>query len=114
MRKITSQIAAAFVAGVAKSNGNTRTDGQTLFLHGHAIARRDRGSLEISWAGWSTSTTRERINGVLSAFNSGFRVCLQDRTAHSWNFKTPDKKAVPMDSMDWHKVADVTLPAPAV
>ena len=45
--------------------GNTTTDGQSLFLHGNMIARWINGSdLEVTNAGWPTTTTRERLNGL--------------------------------------------------
>lgn len=46
------------------TQGNTHTDGNTLFLHGNAIARHTERGLEITMAGWETVTTRERLNGL--------------------------------------------------
>ena len=37
MRKVTEQIKQAFERGEAKTVGNTRTDGNTVWLHGNAI-----------------------------------------------------------------------------
>lgn len=66
MRKVSREIASAFIAGKRKTMGNTHTDGKTLWLHGNAIARRnDKGGIEISSAGWETVTTKERLNTVL-------------------------------------------------
>lgn len=41
MRKVSEQIARAFLNGQAKSVGNSSTDGKQLFLHGNLIARKD-------------------------------------------------------------------------
>lgn len=35
-----------------------------LFLHGNAIARRTATGIEISNGGWSSNTTKERLNGL--------------------------------------------------
>jgi hypothetical protein len=64
-RKVTEQAVNAFIAGNKYSNKNTMTDGETLFLHGHPIAKKVGGSILLSMCGWGTVTTRERLNGVL-------------------------------------------------
>lgn len=65
MRKVTKTVAAAFLAGKPATAANTKTDGRTLTLHGHAIAWRDEsGIITLTLAGWPTPTTRERLNGV--------------------------------------------------
>lgn len=68
MRNITKQIAAAFKAGIKKANGNTMTDGKSVWLHGNKIAENRNGVLFVSLAGWNTNTTRERVNGILCKF----------------------------------------------
>lgn len=68
MRKITQQIADAFKQGKSKSNGNTWTNGNLVFLHTNKIVERDEhGNIHMSLAGWNTATTRERLNGIASA-----------------------------------------------
>jgi hypothetical protein len=64
MRKVTDKITTAFLAGKAKSLGNTSTDGKSLFLHGNMIARHAGEKLEVTLAGWPTVTTRERLNAL--------------------------------------------------
>ena len=64
MRKVTQLISTAFKNNQKLSISNTMTDGQSVFLHGHRIAWKDEGKLQISMCGWPTVTTRERINGV--------------------------------------------------
>lgn len=69
MRKVTQKIKAAFEAGKSLTVGNTKTDGQTVWLHGNAIVKRDASGLVLaSLAGWNTVTTRERVNGI-AGFN---------------------------------------------
>jgi hypothetical protein len=68
MRKVTQQIKQAFERRESKTIGNTRTDGNTVWLHGNAIVKRDPdGLVRWSLAGWNTPTTRERVNGIANA-----------------------------------------------
>jgi hypothetical protein len=68
MRKVTQRIKEAFNKGTSLKVGNTRTDGQTVWLHGNAIVKRDPdGLVRWSLAGWNTPTTRERVNGIANA-----------------------------------------------
>jgi hypothetical protein len=92
MRKVTEQIKQAFDQREAKTVGNTRTDGNTVWLHGNAIVKRDSyGLVHASLAGWNTPTTRERVNGI-----TGLRF-------HQKNF-TPMLNDNEVDSYDWHSV----------
>ena len=64
-RKVTTQVVAAFLSRTACSVGNTHTDGNTLYLHGNAIAEhRTRGTIRVTLSGWNTTTTRERLSGL--------------------------------------------------
>lgn len=68
MRQVTQQIKQAFEQGKSLKVGNTETDGQTVWLHGNAIIKRDASGFVIwSLAGWNTPTTRERVNGIVNA-----------------------------------------------
>ena len=68
MRKVTAQIKKAFEEGKSLKVRNTETDGQTVWLHGNAIVKRDSdGLVRWSLAGWNTPTTRERVNGIANA-----------------------------------------------
>ena len=65
MRKVTKEVVSSFMHRQPKAVGNTTTDGDTLRLHGNAIARwTETGQLEVSFAGWGTVTTRDRLNGI--------------------------------------------------
>lgn len=65
MRKITETVTTAILNRQSRKVGNTHTDGNTLFLHGNAIARfNSDGNLEITNAGWATKTTKERLNAL--------------------------------------------------
>jgi hypothetical protein len=64
MRLVTQKIVSAFLRNECKRIGSTATDGHTIWLHGHAIARFENDGLWISDAGWPTNTTKERLNGL--------------------------------------------------
>lgn len=65
MRKITKEIVSAFMNHETKKIGNSRTDGMTLYLHDNAIAKWDaEGRLWVTNAGWWSTTTKERLNGL--------------------------------------------------
>ena len=89
MRKVTEQIKQAFFERKAKTIGNTHTDGESVWLHGNEIIKRDSSGL-IFWtlAGWNTPTTRERINGIL------------DVGVHQKNFE-PVLNGHTIDESDW-------------
>ena len=75
MRKITQEAINAFIAGVNFNKSNTNVERSplgevvVLKLHGNAIARYSEGdynnTLEVCDGGWSSNTTKERLNGLL-------------------------------------------------
>jgi len=71
MRKVTRETIRAFLAGKSRSVGNTSTDGTTLKLHGKVIAERRDGNVYVTLAGWGSSTTRERLNGLCKLLGLG-------------------------------------------
>lgn len=68
MRKITEDAIRAFIYGREFKRGNTEVrlygKQRVLMLHGNPIATLDAGGLYIFTAGWATSTTKERLNGL--------------------------------------------------
>jgi hypothetical protein len=101
MRKVTQQIKKAFEQGKSLKVGNTETDGQTIWLFGHAIIKRDPdGLVRWSLAGHNTMTTRERVNGIVNA------------GVHQVKFE-PVLNGQVIDSSDWFAVPN-SLPDPIV
>ena len=84
MRLVTQKIVSAFLRNECKRIGSTATDGHTIWLYGHAIARFENDGLWISDAGWPTNTTKERLNGLPD-------VCIVQKkgqwylNGHAWN-----------------------------
>ena len=67
MRKVTEQIKKAFFARQTKRVNATFTDGNSVWLHGNEIIKRDpSGIILFTFAGWGSSTTRERLKGILN------------------------------------------------
>jgi hypothetical protein len=94
MRKITEQVVGAFENYNIKKVGNTETDGTSLWLFGNKIAEHRADGIWITNAGWSSPTTKERLNGITGVhitqkkgewFLNGHRwdgewICLNDLT----------------------------------
>ena len=67
MRKVTDQIKQAFFARQSKKVNATFTDGNSVFLHGNEIIKRDKSGLILfTFAGWDSAVTRERLRGILN------------------------------------------------
>lgn len=71
MRKITQESVNAFINGEKFSKSNMQVvipseyqKYTILRLHGNNIARRLWQTIEISNAGWFSTTTKERLNGI--------------------------------------------------
>lgn len=64
MRRITLEIVDAFESRYSRKIGNSETDGTTLWLFGNEIAEHREGGVWITNAGWSSPTTKERLNGL--------------------------------------------------
>ena len=66
MRKITREIVDAFQNSRSLTIGNSRTNGESLWLFDNKIAEIRRDGLWITNAGWDSATTKERLNGLSS------------------------------------------------
>jgi len=64
MRQITREVCGAFMSGRAMRKSNTVTDGTSLWLFGNKIAEWRNGALCITNCGWTSNTTKERLNGL--------------------------------------------------
>lgn len=79
MRKITQEMVSAFYNAESASKDNTRVivdDTMVyMYLHGNQIASYDtiNGAVTIWNGGWESTTTKERLNGVLRALDLGIR-----------------------------------------
>ena len=64
MRQITQKIVTAFEQRRALKIDNSETDGTSLWLFNNKIAEHREGGIWITNAGWSSKTTKERLNGL--------------------------------------------------
>lgn len=69
-RIINDKSVSAFFRGEPFRLDNTKIEGDTMYLHGNAIARKNKGVIEISAAGWPTRTTQARLNAILKAMGA--------------------------------------------
>lgn len=76
MRKITQEMVACFYSGIQKTKGNTSVvvDGNMtyMYLHGNQIASYNISNGEVTiWdGGWQTTTTKERLNGIIKRLDN--------------------------------------------
>ena len=72
MRKIESQMIAAIKEGKCWRSGNTQVltlaGDSTVLLHGNKIAEIDDCSLKLFDGGYQSTTTKSRLNALLSEF----------------------------------------------
>lgn len=115
MRKITEEACAAFMAErpFRKDNTEVIVVGRevTLLLHGNPIARKHGFRVEVSSAGWKSNTTKERLNGLLSYFDSP----IQSKYARVWQHRSVwyltapatgwEAVEIDADRADWHVVS---------
>lgn len=73
MRKITRKLAEAFVDGRCLRMRNTETCEHTLYLFGNKIAYTIKDTLYLTFAGYPTQTTRERLNGLLEVISNKYK-----------------------------------------
>jgi hypothetical protein len=65
MRKISREVISAFLAGKSKKVDNTYCNGNGLYLYGNQIASNINGAIRIFDGGFSSATTKERLNALL-------------------------------------------------
>ena len=73
MRQVTNRIANAFASRQSLTVGNTRTDGNHVWLHGNMIVKRaEDGQVLVSNAGWYSNTTKERLSAFCDVYQKNF------------------------------------------
>tara|TARA_B100000886_G_C20410602_1_gene486843 strand:+ start:263 stop:598 length:336 start_codon:yes stop_codon:yes gene_type:complete len=107
MRKITQDAIRAFYNKEDFKRSNTQVrynlnmmsavSTMVMYLHGHAIAKLTRGQLWIRHAGYTTNTTKERLNGLNG-------VHIQQKN-FIWYLNGVEWK----DGYNWLKVSDFSI-----
>lgn len=78
MRKITLESATALKHKKYYKKSNMFVVGGHYKLHGHEIVEFKNNRLFLNNCGYYTNTTKERLNGVLSVFNTGLKIIQRD------------------------------------
>ena len=97
MRKITEDAIRAFYNKEDFKRGNTQVrynlnmmtavSTMVMYLHGHGIAKLEKNNLYIRHAGYTTNTTKERLNGLpnVNIRQKDFEWYLNGRKWHNGN-----------------------------
>lgn len=92
MRKIDLLTKEAFWGYKNFKQGNTEVVDGNVYLHGNKIVSND-GAIFVSFCGWSTQTTKNRINAIISGCNLGQFYIRKGQLM----FKHPEGKGVTID-----------------
>jgi len=103
MRKIEQQMNRALVNRKNWAGSNTsvsyneNTDCSSVYLHGHQIATLDHKNqaLKLSSCGYTTNTTKSRLNAILDEIDYGCKVFQKQ---WNWYFRSNNNQTV--DFMD--------------
>jgi len=69
-RKVSIHICQAFLRKEKKTIDNSHTDGNALYLFGNKIAEYRGAVIWVTFAGWQTNTTKERLNTLCNEARS--------------------------------------------
>ena len=69
MRKVSREVITAFLKGETRKVDNTYSHGGFLYLYGNQIASNVKGTIRIFDGGFSSATTKERLNALLTLMN---------------------------------------------
>ena len=109
MRHITEKAVDAFMTNDKFSKQNTKVvlfkDDVELKLHGHTIAYKDGADIKVSFCGYPTNTTKERLNGLLARIGKDYRFVTRDYDLHvagfdGWLMPIDDDKYLSLNSID--------------
>ena len=106
MRKVSKQIATAFVKGQKACISNTMTDGQAVYLHGNKIAERREDGVWMTLAGWGTLTTRERLNTIADAMGSEWGFCQRNGGQYLCRWNRDKQELVEISNYEWVKITE--------
>lgn len=105
MRKITAQAVSAFLCRDTFRSGNTCVavdspigglETVTMYLHGNAIAKANIDGVWVSCGGWTSTTTKERLNGLMSELGLGGVY----QKSYVWYFDDGSE----FDTDNWNKI----------
>jgi hypothetical protein len=91
MRVIERKVIGAFLNGQSLTISNTSTNGRSLFLHGHEIARMSaEKGLELNFCDWVTPTTQSRLNSLCELVGLGRPISIKGKVPRAHGRLLPD------------------------
>jgi hypothetical protein len=100
MRIIERKVIGAFLSGQKLTISNTSTNGKSLFLHGHEIARRSAtDGLELNFCGWVTPTTQSRLNSLCELVGLGRPISIKGKVPRAHGRLLPDSTRFSLDRL---------------
>jgi hypothetical protein len=109
MRNITGNAVDAFMTNDNFNKQNTKVvlfkDDVELKLHGHTIAYKDGADVKVSFCGYPTNTTKERLNGLLARIGKDYRFVRRNFDLHvegfdGWLMPIDDDKYLSLNMLD--------------
>jgi len=115
MRNITSEAVQAFINWdtFRKSNTTVALDSPigegrsvTMYLFGNAIAKTQNCEMKVSCGGYTSRTTKERLNGLLEELGKSYRVVQSD---WAWYFVgiNGDRQKVEFNTDGWNSLTEL-------
>lgn len=106
MSKVSTNAARSFIHRTPRRENNTVVTVQNnfskMFLHGNQIAwHAEGGRIGLSMCGWGTLTTRARLNAILEAMQSAWRIVQRKGVQYVTNLRTGDMREVPVSTPFW-------------
>ena len=92
MRKITQEAKRAFDANLSFGGGNTQVivteDTTEMYLFGNKIAQKLGNRIEITLAGWNTTTTRERLSAFANVYTRQGQAYINGKAVSDYEWVT--------------------------
>jgi hypothetical protein len=115
MRKVTKNAVNAFKADNKFSGSNTNVltykAGTQMILHKNIIAEKyfkmPHDKISISLSGWNTVTTRERLNGILKAYNRQYAIAQRNYEPYIVWFDDKKQHKKPLDEYKFYTLAEL-------
>ena len=106
MSKVSTNAARSFIHRTPRRENNTVVTVQNnfskMFLHGNQIAwHAEGGRIGLSMCRWGTLTTRARLNAILEAMQSAWRIAQRAGAQCAVNLRTGDTREVPVSAPFW-------------
>lgn len=106
MSKVSTNAARSFIHRTPRRENNTvvtvQNNSSKMFLHGNQIAwHAEGGRIGLSMCGRGTLTTRARLNAILEAMQSAWRVFQKHGVQYATNLRTGDMQEVPVSAPFW-------------